>query len=201
MQRGGGNTIRVADGAMLYKDIIGGVQIEVIKTDDTATYDYHTEGIKIDLLSGFSILELGRERMFEKFDKYIFEFAGEDFAVDYWYDEGADIAENMLCDFDENDWEILLEVVPERPLEWKKRLAYCMHDKSDLNQLKVLLNLIETEDSELFETVVDSLRGFTSGESLNLIQTDSRIVSKIEALIPKVGDTTKRVFGEFLKKK
>lgn len=139
--------------------------------------------------------------MFDEFDKYIFEFAGEDFAVDYWYDEGAEIAENMLCEFEENDWKMLLEVVPERPLEWKKRLAYCMHDKSNLNQLKVLLNLIETEDSELFETVVDSLRGFTSEESLNLIQTDSRIVSKIEELIPKVGDATKRVFEEFLKKK
>ena len=139
--------------------------------------------------------------MFDEFDKYILGFAGEDFAVDYWYDEGADIAENMLCEFEENDWKMLLEVIPERPLEWKKRLAYCMHDKSDLNRLKVLLNLIETEDSELFETVVDSLRGFTSEEDLNLIQTDSRIVSKIEELIPKVGEATKRVFEEFLKKK
>ncbi|MDE7444697.1 MAG: hypothetical protein K2N15_03165 [Lachnospiraceae bacterium] len=27
--------------------------------------------------------------MFDEFDKYIFEFAVEDFAVDYWYDEGG----------------------------------------------------------------------------------------------------------------
>lgn len=137
--------------------------------------------------------------MFDEFDKYIFEFAVEDFAVDYWYDEGVNIAENMLCEFKENDWKMLLEVASERPVEWQKRLAYCMHDKSDLNQLKVLLNLVETDNSELFEIVVDSLRGFTSKEGLSLIQTDLRIVSKIEELMPKVGDATKRVFEEFLK--
>lgn len=137
--------------------------------------------------------------MFDEFDKYIFEFAVENFAVDYWYDEGVDFAENMLCEFKENDWKILLEAVSERTIEWQKRVAYCMHDKSNLNQLKVLLNLAETDDIELFEIVVDSLRGFTSEESLNLVQADSRIVSKIEELMPNVGDATKRVFEEFLK--
>ena len=139
--------------------------------------------------------------MFDEFDKYIFEFTVENFAVDYWYDEGVDIAENILCEFRENDWKILLEEVSERTIEWQKRVAYCMHDKSNLNQLKVLLNLAETDDTELFEIVVDSLRDFTSEESLNLIQADSRIVSKIEELMPKVGDATKRVFKEFLKNK
>lgn len=139
--------------------------------------------------------------MFDEFDKYIFEFAVEDFAVDYWYDEGVDIAENMLSEFEENDWKMLLEVVSERTVEWQKRLAYCMHDKSDLNQLRVLLNLVETDDSELFEIVVDSLRDFTSEESRNLIQTDLRIISKIEELMPKAGDAAKRVFEEFLKNK
>lgn len=139
--------------------------------------------------------------MFDEFDKYISEFAAEDFAIDYWYDEGVDIAENMLREFAENDWKALLEAVSERTVEWQKCLAYCMHDKSDLNQLKVLLNLIDTDDSELFEMVVDSLRGFTGEENLNSIQTDLRIVSKIEELMPKAGDVAKRVFEEFLKNK
>ena len=81
--------------------------------------------------------------MFDEFDRYIFEFTEIDYAVDYWYDEGAGIAEKMLCEFQEDDWKILLETLSERQTEWKKRLAYCMHDKSDLNQLKVLLSLAE----------------------------------------------------------
>lgn len=139
--------------------------------------------------------------MFNEFDKYISEFAEENFAVNYWYDEGVDMAEKMLCEFKEDDWKILLEKVSERTIEWQKRLAYCMHDKNNLNQLKVLLNLIETDDSELFEIVVDSLRSFTSKESLNLIQVDSRIISKIEELMCKAGDATRRVFEEFLNNK
>lgn len=138
--------------------------------------------------------------MFDEFDKYILEFAVEDFAVDYWYDEGVDIAENMLREFSNNDWKSLLEIIPKRTVEWQKLLAYCMHDGSDLNQLAVLLKLVGTEDSELFEIVVDSLRGFTSKESLNLIQNNSQVVSKIKELLPKAGETTKRVFEEFLKK-
>lgn len=138
--------------------------------------------------------------MFDEFDKYISEFAVEDFAVDYWYDEGVDIAENMLHEFSNNDWKSLLEIIPKRTVEWQKLLAYCMHDGNDLNQLAVLLKLVGTEDSELFEIVVDSLRGFTSKESLNLIQNNLQVVSKIKELLPKAGETTKRVFEEFLKK-
>ena len=71
--------------------------------------------------------------MFDEFDKYILEFAVEDFVVDYWYDEGVDIAENMLQEFSDNDWKSLLEIMPMRTVEWQKLLAYCMHDGNDLN--------------------------------------------------------------------
>lgn len=184
----------IEDSILLLKNVLEKNDFNMYFRKNGKLYRKNAEGIK-------RIKDIKRERMFDEFDKYIFEFAVKDFAVDYWYDEGVDIAENMLCKFEENDWKVLLEVVSERTVEWQKHLAYCMHDKSDLNQLKVLLKLVETDDSELFEIVVDSLRGFTSEESLNLIQTDSRIVSKIEELMPKVGDVTKRVFEEFLKNK
>lgn len=137
--------------------------------------------------------------MFSEFDKYILEFAMEDFAVDYWYDEGVDIAEDMICKFNDEDWKELLRAIPVRTVEWKKRLAYCMHDGNDLNQLGVLLNLIETEDSELFEIVVDSLRGFTGNESRKLIQGNERIVSKIEKILPKAGTPANVILEDFLK--
>lgn len=137
--------------------------------------------------------------MFDKFDSYILEFIKDDFSVDYWYDEGASIAENMLSEFKTNDWELLFKAVPERTIEWKKRLAYCLHDGDDINQLKILLELIETEDSELFELVVDSLRSFKKNGNLNWIQTNSQIISRIDELTPKAGVVTNRVFEDFLK--
>lgn len=139
--------------------------------------------------------------MFDKFDKYITDFAMEDFDVDYWYDEGVGIVEEMICKFDESDWEKLAEVIPDRTVEWNKRLAYCMHDSNNVNQLKVLLDLVEINDNELFEIVVDSLRGFTSKESIRLIRDNLHIMSRIEELMPKVGDVTRRIFEVFLKLK
>ncbi len=68
-----------------------------------------------------------------------------------------------------------------------------------LTNTKVLLSLAGTDDDELFEIVVDSLRCFTSEENLNLIQADLRIVPKIQESMPKVGDATKKVYEEFLK--
>lgn len=74
-----------------------------------------------------------------------------------------------------------------------------MNDPGNQNQLKVLSILAETDDTELFEIVVDSLRAFTSEECLNLIQADPKIVAKIEELMPKAGNVTKRIFEEFLR--
>lgn len=136
--------------------------------------------------------------MLNEFDKYILEFAMEDFDVDYWYDEGVAIAENILLKFCDNDWKALLEIIPKRTAEWQKRLAYCLHDGNDLNQLRVLLRLADTDDSELFEIVVDSLRGFTSEESLKLIQNDLQIISNMKELLPRAGEVKKRIFEEFL---
>ena len=137
--------------------------------------------------------------MFEEFDNFITEFAVEDFDIDYWYDEGVDIAENMICKFDDSDWQKLVKVIPKKNAEWCKRLAYCMHDSNDANQLMVLLNLVENDDDELFEIVVDSLRGFTSEESVGLIQDNLHIITKIEELMPRVGVVTKKIFEVFLK--
>lgn len=49
--------VRASDGAMLYRDIIDGVQIEVIEIGNTVTSGYPTGGVKTSLLPGFSTLE------------------------------------------------------------------------------------------------------------------------------------------------
>lgn len=49
--------VRASDGAMLYRDIIDGAQIEVIKIGDTVISGYPTGGAKTGLLPGSSTLE------------------------------------------------------------------------------------------------------------------------------------------------
>ena len=49
--------VRTSDGAMLYRETIDGVQIEVIKIGDTVTSGYPTGSVKTGLLPGFNSLE------------------------------------------------------------------------------------------------------------------------------------------------
>ena len=50
-------SVRTSDGTMLYRETIGGVQIEVIKIGDTVTSGYPTGSVKTGLLPEFNSLE------------------------------------------------------------------------------------------------------------------------------------------------
>lgn len=134
--------------------------------------------------------------MFEELDRYLKEFATEDFAVDYWYDEGASIVEDMLQKFQNNDWQVLMEALPKRTIGWKRRLAYCLNDSSDLNQLETLFILVNTDDTELFEISVDSLRSFK--ENQIMMKNNNQIIKRIDTLMPQAGAVAKKIFEEFL---
>jgi len=134
--------------------------------------------------------------MFTELNKYIKEFEKEDFAMDYWYDEGATIAENMMKKFQDKDWESMLHELPKTTIGWKRRLAYCLHDANNLKELEILLELIDTDDPELFEVSVDSLRSYK--HSPDVIKNNPQIVEKIELLMPNVGVATQQVFMRFL---
>lgn len=137
--------------------------------------------------------------MYKELDKYITEFAMEDFPIDYWFDEGASIAEDMIQKFDCRDWEALREELPKKTIGWKRRLSYCLHDSTDIRGLEVLLILINTDDEELFETSVDSLRCFENSIGKEIIYNNSEIKKKIETLMPNVGIATRKIFEEILR--
>lgn len=134
--------------------------------------------------------------MFEELDGYINEFEMKDYAVDYWYDEGAFIAQDIIQKFEYEDWDILVKELPQKTVAWKRRLAYCLHNPNDLKQLEVLLILIDTDDNELFEISVDSLREFKKDQDILLL--NAQIIQKIQELMPKVGEPIKRIFKKFL---
>lgn len=49
--------------------------------------------------------------------------------LDSWYDDGCIIAGEVLSDFSQNDWKVLASNVLAKPIEWQKKLAYCMDSK------------------------------------------------------------------------
>ena len=49
----------------------------------------------------------GRRMVYDRLDKYLSGYL----PMDYWYDEGVDIAREIIADLKPCDWEMLLEKV------------------------------------------------------------------------------------------
>lgn len=117
--------------------------------------------------------------MFSELDEYLKEFEMQEYALDYWYDEGFSIAQDMLSRFSEDDWNQLRKQLEERSLGWKRRLAYCLHDSENSNEIIVLSDLIESDDEELFEIAVDSLRCHNAKKIVDLESIKKEVLDKI----------------------
>lgn len=134
--------------------------------------------------------------MYKEFEEYLFGY----FTDGYWYDQGFSIAQEMLLEFSSHDWEELLNSAVTKPLEWQRKLAYCLDNECNMNELKVLLRMLDTDDKELFEICVDTLRSFTSPESKQLILENPSIMQRVSDLIPQVGVATRKILEDFLSK-
>lgn len=63
--------------------------------------------------------------MFSEFNEYLKAFEMENYAVNYWYNEGFSIAQEMLEKFSEEEWIELKNSLLSKSIGWKRRLAYC----------------------------------------------------------------------------
>ncbi|MGL4393734.1 MAG: hypothetical protein ACRCS8_00700 [Brevinema sp.] len=134
--------------------------------------------------------------MYNELEKYLTGYL----PPNYWYDEGVDIAQDMISNFKDDDWKQLLERLSIQDIEWKKKLAYCLYDESNKYELIALLELIDTKDEELFEICLDSLRNFINKESVDFFINNSEIVSRIEKLLHNADKPTQVVIADLLNK-
>lgn len=135
--------------------------------------------------------------MYEELDKYLSGF----FTDDYWYDEGFDIATEMLQDFNQNDWNKLLTDIFSKSIEWQIRYAYCAD--SDINDeiiVKSLILLCSIDNNELFEKCIDSLRVIVNEDNIEIISNNKTLIEKVEKIIPKCGAASKKMFEDFITK-
>ncbi len=116
--------------------------------------------------------------MYTKLENYLSGY----FHTNYWYDEGVEIAQDIISNFTDKDWEQLLKKLPKQNMEWKKKLAYCLYNDKNKYELLTLIELLHTEDKELLEIVLDSLRSFMNQESTNFLMHDTEIVNQIKNL-------------------
>jgi len=132
--------------------------------------------------------------MYKNLDEYLSGYL----PLDYWYDEGFSIAREMLSGFSNQDWSELSNNIQHKSSDWKQKLAYCLNDDKNPNELNVLLSLINTDDEELLEICVDSLRGFINSE--NVFQVDESVIHYIQQKMLKCKAPTQLIFKDFLKK-
>ena len=134
--------------------------------------------------------------MYDKLEKYLLGYLPSN----YWYDEGVDIAQGIISNFTDDDWELLLERLPKQDIEWKKKLAYCLYDDSNKYELLVLLELLNTDDDELLEISLDSLRDFITKETVDFLFNNPQIVKRIKELYHNSSKPTQIILEDFINK-
>lgn len=139
--------------------------------------------------------------MYKRFIEYMKDFLDEDSSPDFWYDIASEDARKLLLLFTDSDWLVLIKELNFQPLEFKKKLAYCLDNVENPHQLRVLLLLTNTEDKELLEICIDSLRGFmNNNNTIKLISQNKVFIDNIKQVLPDVSIVTKKVYEDFLSK-
>lgn len=138
--------------------------------------------------------------MYDKFDLYITEFSDENSKNDFWYDVGAVKATEILSKFSQQDWDILFSEISNKTTGWKRSLAYCLDDANNINELRALFMLIDTDDEELIELCVDSLRSFVNEDNKQLILNNTGLIENIRKKVNNSGNATRAVFADFLQR-
>ncbi|MCM3368154.1 hypothetical protein QLH48_14950 [Bacillus safensis] len=131
--------------------------------------------------------------MFRELDNLL----SADTTVDSWYDGGCLIASEILSDFSLNDWEELSNQVLNKPIEWQRKIAYCLDNECNEYELNILIDLLNTNDKELFEICIDTLRSFTIEEGMKhpqILERVNHVVATTENSLVKV------IFQDFLSK-
>lgn len=62
--------------------------------------------------------------------------------------------------FSLNDWGELSKQVLNKLIEWQRKIAYCLDNECNEYEFHILLDLLNTNDAELFEICIDTLRSY-----------------------------------------
>lgn len=100
--------------------------------------------------------------MYKKYDELIGRFATDEFPIDYWSDVAIVEASDMLDDFSEDDWSILLSSVRDKSEYWVLRMCESMGDVAEERALYVLLEVMSRESEEVTCAALDAIRSMVS---------------------------------------
>lgn len=123
-----------------------------------------------------------------------------DTTVDSWYDDGCVIASEILSDFDPRDWDELSNQVLSKPIDWQRKLAYCLDNECNVYELNILMSLLGIKDEELFEICIDTLRSYTDQDSKKKILDNQELFKRVNDLLLTANVPVKKILQDFLAK-
>lgn len=120
---------------------------------------------------------------------------------DAWYDDGVFIAQEIIENFSANDWKELLKCFMSKNISWKKKLVYSFCDNNNLNEVYIIVQLLlNSNDDELFEICIDSLRNFDKKVLISTFNEYPYLLQDIKIKILKIKSPFEKIYIDFLKK-
>lgn len=117
--------------------------------------------------------------------------------MDSWYDDGFIIAQKIMDSFSKKDWEKLDTNIKNYSLICKKKLLYCIPNRSLVEEIYLVLQLIYDKNEEVFEMCIDSLRSFDKEILLLILKEYPEVVKYIENNKSQGSIITKQVTDDF----
>lgn len=100
--------------------------------------------------------------MFDSFDKYISYFIDDINANDYWHDIGILHASDLIDEFNNSDWDELLQVLSSKPDNWIARFCESIDDTINVEVIPLLINAFKRKNNELSIKILDAMRSLLS---------------------------------------
>ena len=132
--------------------------------------------------------------MFEELNNLLMENVTED----AWYDDGCVIAKDILSEFSEDDWNCLKDVILSRNSEWQKKIVYCLDNQLIEEELKIICKLLQSDDNELLEMCIDSLRSFDNEVGHKFMKKNPQVIQMVKNRIKGAGIVEKKMMENFL---
>ncbi|MDW5524978.1 hypothetical protein R6Z02_14560 [Carnobacterium maltaromaticum] len=134
--------------------------------------------------------------MYDELDNYL----SSEFSVDYWSDEGINIAVNTVENFSEDDWKLLVINASEKSPDWQVKLANLLGDFTTENSVTILISLLGSNNDEVIEAAIDSIRGMTNIEVLKDDKVRKLITIKMDQLKNKNSLLSNLIFKDLKEK-
>lgn len=134
--------------------------------------------------------------MYKDLDNFLYE----ETTINSWYNDGFLIAQDMLTQFSSENWEELSKNVLNKPLEWQKKLIYCLDNDINENELNIIAKMLTINDQELFDMCIDSLRSFNNEIGKEFVLSNPSFTKIVKERIPYAGVATQKILQDFLDK-